>query len=132
LKNIRYSDDGKVENKDLQDAKIGAVSVLPYFTLQESKESPISYSDFIAKTKSALSYYAGNVTGNKSVNVMYYVGDKPGEVYENDAGRGGQKNNANFVEIAGALAIIDFLGWKTENCNARMAGRWILFLGNLV
>jgi hypothetical protein len=33
-----------------------------------------------------------------------------GSPYPNDAGSKGQKNNAHFIELAGALAIIDFLG----------------------
>jgi len=121
LKNIRAgrtSIDGKAENAVLQDAKVGAISVLPYFKLQDNNDSPISYSDFIAKTRSALSYYEKTVTGisSKAVNAMYYIGDfSKGENYENDAGRNGQKNNANFVEIVGALAIIDFLGLEDRD-----------------
>ncbi|MCL2181925.1 MAG: hypothetical protein FWB85_00435 [Chitinispirillia bacterium] len=107
LKNIREGKgDGSV---NLKTAKIGAVSVLPYFKLEKNDGSAINYSDFIAKTKSALYYYGKNVTGNKSVNVMYYLGDNPGNSYNNDPGYGGQKNKSHFVELAGALAIINFL-----------------------
>ncbi|MCL2218545.1 MAG: hypothetical protein FWC23_01145 [Chitinispirillia bacterium] len=107
LKNIR---DGKGDASiNLKTAKIGAVSVLPYFKLEKNDDSAINYSDFIAKTKSALYYYGKNVTGNKSVNVMYYLGDNPGNSYNNDPGYGGQKNKSHFVELAGALALINFL-----------------------
>jgi hypothetical protein len=107
LKNIR---EGQGQNADnLRKAAVGAVSVMPYFQLEPDDTSPIDYSDFIAKTKSALYYYRKNVTGNKSVNVMYYIGDKPQKNYVNDPGYGGQKNKAHFVELASALAIIDFL-----------------------
>jgi hypothetical protein len=116
LKNIR---DGKGEGSaNLKTAKIGAVSVLPYFKLEKNDKSAINYSDFIAKTKSALYYYGKNVTGNKSVNVMYYIGDKPDKSYTNDPGYNGQKNKAHFVELAGALAIINFLSMK--NSDARL------------
>jgi len=115
LKNIR---EGKGEGSaNLKRAKIGAVSVLPYFKLEKNEESAINYSDFIAKTKSALYYYRKNVTGNKSVNVMYYIGDKPDKSYTNDPGYKGQKNKAHFIELAGALAIINFLSMEKTNKN---------------
>jgi len=113
LKNIR---EGKGEGSaNLKTAKIGAVSVLPYFKLEKNNKSAINYSDFIAKTKSALYYYGKNVTGNKSVNVMYYIGDKPDKSYTNDPGYNGQKNKAHFVELASALAIINFLSIKSSD-----------------
>jgi hypothetical protein len=118
LKNIR----GAMNNKNidgkgfLQDAKIGAISVLPYFNIEKDKNSPIQKSDFIAKTKAALSYYKDNVTGNNSVNALYYISDDySGKPYKNDAGNGGQKNDAHFVELASALAVLDFLGMPDEN-----------------
>lgn len=92
----------------LQDAKIGAVTVLPYFNIAVDDASPIQKSDFISKTKSALSYYKDNV--NSSVNALYYLADDcAGKAYTNDPGHSGQKNDAHFVEMAAALAIIDFL-----------------------
>jgi len=113
LKNIR---EGKgAGSANLKLAKIGAVSVLPYFKLEKNEKSAINYSDFIAKTKSALYYYRKNVTGNKSINVMYYIGDKPEKSYTNDPGYNGQKNKAHFIELAGALAIINFLSIKNSD-----------------
>ncbi len=116
LKNIRnaMSTDGIAGRGFLQDAKIGAVTVLPYFNLKtetnNGEKSPIQKSHFIAKTRAALSYYRDNITGNNSINAMYYIGDDYiGKAYENDPGDNGQKNDAHFVEMASALAIIDFL-----------------------
>jgi hypothetical protein len=116
LKNIRnaMSTDGIAGRGFLQDAKIGAVTVLPYFNLKtetnNGEKSPIQKSHFIAKTRAALSYYRDNITGNNSINAMYYIGDDHiGKAYENDPGDNGQKNDAHFVEMASALAIIDFL-----------------------
>lgn len=116
LKNIRnaMAIDGIAGKGFLKDAKIGAITVLPYFNIEtktkKGKKSPIQKSDFIAKTKSALRYYSGNVTGNDSLNCMYYIGDDYiGKAYRNDPGEGGQKNDAHFIELASALAIIDFL-----------------------
>jgi hypothetical protein len=112
LKNIRDAINNKNINGKgfLQDAKIGAITVLPYFNIEKNEDSPIQKSDFIAKTKSALHYYKDNVTGNNSVNCLYYIADDySGRPYENDPGDNGQKNNAHFVELASALAVIDFL-----------------------
>jgi len=116
LKNIRDGQDGGSGNGNiLKTTPIGAVTVLPYFRLQNDESSPISYADFIAKTKSALYYYAENVTGEGLVNMMYYIGDEPRHLYKNDPGRGGQKNESHFVELASAMAIIDFLNEKSGN-----------------
>ena len=112
LKNIRDAMKNKnIDSKGfLQDAKIGAIAVLPYFNVEKDNDSPIQKSDFIAKTKSALYYYKDNVTGNNSVNSLYYIADDfSGTPYKNDPGDDGQKNNAHFVELASALAVIDFL-----------------------
>jgi len=120
LKNIR---EGKGESSaNLKQAKIGAVSVLPYFKLEKNDNSAINYSDFIAKTKSALYYYAKSVTGEKtrSVNVMYYIGDRPDKSYTNDPGYGGQKNKAHFIELAGALAIINFLSMNSSDLQSEI------------
>lgn len=112
LKNIRDAMNNRnIDGKGfLQDAKIGAVTALPYFNIEKDNDSPIQKSDFIAKTKAALYYYKDNVTGNNSINALYYISDNySGKPYKNDPGDNGQKNNAHFVEMASALAIIDFL-----------------------
>ena len=112
LKNIRDAMNNKnlTSKGFLQDSKIGALTVLPYFNIEKDEKSPIQKSDFIAKTKSALYYYKDNVTGNNSVNCLYYIGDDyTGKPYKNDPGDNGQQNNAHFVELASALAVIDFL-----------------------
>jgi hypothetical protein len=112
LKNIRdaMNNPGIDGKKFLQDAKIGAITVLPYFNVEKDENSPIQKSDFIAKTKSALYYYKDNVTGNNSVNCLYYIADDySGKPYKNDPGDDGQQNNAHFIELASAFAVIDFL-----------------------
>lgn len=110
LKNIRDAvNNGGLANAGfLQNSAIGALTVMPYFNIEVDENSPIKKSDFIEKTKAALGYYKNNV--NSSLNAMYYIGDSfTGKPYENDPGQGGQKNNAHFVEIAGALAIFNFM-----------------------
>jgi len=112
LKNIRDAMNNRnIDGKGfLQDAKIGAVTALPYFNIEKDNNSPIQKSDFIAKTKAALYYYKDNVTGNNSINSLYYIADNySGKPYKNDPGDNGQKNDAHFIELASALAIIDFL-----------------------
>src|SRR6218665_1511656 len=112
LKNIRDAMNNKnIDGKGfLQNAKIGAVTVLPYFNIEKDNDSPIQKSDFIGKTKAALHYYKDNVTGNNSVNALYYIADDySGKPYKNDPGDNGQKNEAHFVELASALAVIDLL-----------------------
>ncbi|WP_373513130.1 hypothetical protein [Persicitalea sp.] len=112
LKNIRDAMNNRnIDGKGfLQNAKIGAITVMPYFNIEKDPNSPIQKSDFIAKTKAALYYYKDNVTGNNSVNALYYVNDDySGKPYKNDAGNEGQKNDAHFIEMVSALAVIDFL-----------------------
>lgn len=110
LKNIRNAmSNPQLNGKGvLENSRIGAVSVLPYFNLENVPESPINRADFIGKTKAALYYYQQNV--NEAVNALYYLTDDfTGSPYKNDPGDQGQQNNAHFIELAAALAVIDFL-----------------------
>lgn len=116
LKSIRDANEqvGISNTGFLTDAAIGALTVLPYFNIDVDQESPINASDFIEKTKAALDYYKANV--NKSVNALYYIGDNyVGKAYANDPGNNGQKNDAHLVEIAGAMALIDFMDIPQED-----------------
>lgn len=94
----------------LNEAVIGGVTVLPYFTVNKDSDSEIESDTFISKTKSALHYYQKNITGNNSIDVLYYVGDNEGntESYQNSEGGNTQKNKAHLVEFISALAILDF------------------------
>jgi hypothetical protein len=121
VKNIRNAGNNAAINNrgDLRDARIGALTVLPYFNVQQDEHSPISRADFISKTKSALFYYHDNLTGLRQggvdlplskVNACYYLGDEvPSNPYFNDPGGNGQRNDAHLVEYVGALSVIDFL-----------------------
>ena len=121
VKNIRNAGNNAMINNrgDLRDARIGALTVLPYFNVQQDENSPISRADFISKTKSALFYYHDNLTGLRQngidlpmskLNACYYVGDEvPSNPYFNDPGGNGQRNDAHVVEYVGALSILDFL-----------------------
>ena len=121
VKNIRNAaGNAAINNRgDLRDAKIGALTVLPYFNIQQDPNSPISRADFISKTKSALFYYHDNLTGirqngkdtgHSKINACYYLGDELGSnPYFNDPGGNGQRNDAHIVEFVGALSVLDFL-----------------------
>jgi hypothetical protein len=125
LKSIRDATEqsGISNTGHLKDASIGALTVLPYFNIDVDENSPINASDFIEKTKAALEYYRKNVNG--SLNALYYIGDNHvGKAYQNDPGNNGQKNDAHFVELAGAMAVIDFMNMSQEDLatyNARPA-----------
>lgn len=89
----------------IQSAEIGAVTVLPYFNVSPEEEAKVDSDTFISKTKSALSYYERNLTG---IDALYYIGDDARGQQEYNDGGPGQRNKAHFVELAAALAIVDF------------------------
>lgn len=113
LNNFSQINPNLAHSAALQNAIIGAVTILPYFTLSKNKESRIDSSSFYTKTIAALSYYEENV---KKVNALYYVGDaSKTNSYENVEGGDEQKNDANFIEIAAALSIYDFMQMEDES-----------------
>jgi hypothetical protein len=94
---------------------IGALSVFPYFSLKtpgEGQDTSISSTDFMNKAKSALYYYENNM---KRVDRMYNLYDDRKRQYENNSGGKEQNNDAHWIELMGAYAIINFV----NNCNTR-------------
>lgn len=132
VNNIRNAvNNSQVNNRgDVANAYIGALTVLPYFNVQQDDKSPISRADFISKTKSALYYYHDNLTGLRhegtdlplsKVNVCYYIGDEvPSTPYFNDPGNNGQRNDAHLVEFVGATAILDFLQTSDDRLKSEL------------
>jgi len=112
LKNLRAISDEVAGGGNVRNAPIGAISVLPYFDVKPNEESEIDSSTFISKTKAALSYYDRNMT---ETNVLYYIGDRITKQYENSEGGTMQCNDAHFVELAAALAIVDFAAIPDSN-----------------
>ena len=55
----------------INQANIGALTVLPYFKLNPDNKSEIDSSTFISKTKSALAYYEDDIVKNGSINSLY-------------------------------------------------------------
>lgn len=119
VKNIRNAQNLEISNKGwLMNSKIGALTVLPYFNIEHSDESPINKTDFIIKTQSALHYYDKALThqGNSLVNTLYYLGDRAASApYTNDPGAGGQRNAAHLIEFIGALAPFHFSEISNED-----------------
>ena len=104
------------DNKDMPNhalinqSTIGAVTVLPYFKVKPDSDSPIDSATFISKTRSALQYYKRNISDSPSnpLQHLYYIGDRKCRTYDNHKGGQDQCNDAHFVELAAALAILDF------------------------
>mgnify|MGYP002677464827 CR=1 FL=1 len=88
----------------IANAPIGAISVLPYFGLKADAESEINMATFVSKAKSALTYYQKNL----DTDALYYIADDMSSMYENVEGSDNQKNDAHFIEMASALAVVDF------------------------
>lgn len=89
-------------------AEIGAITVLPYFKVNQDDDSSIESDTFISKTKAALAYYDKNI--GRAINTLYYIGDNTAaqKSYDNNEGGDAQKNNAHLIEMLSALAIVDF------------------------
>ncbi len=109
LKNLRNPDEKIPNHNYIKDAVIGAISVLPYFNLENTESSKINSNTFISKTKSALEYYYNNIIHTKQLNSIYYIGYTNGATYENSEGGRTQENKAHFIEFASALSIFDFM-----------------------
>lgn len=92
----------------INQAEIGAITILPYFKLKSSDQSEIDSSTFISKARSALAYYETNVVGNNSINALYYLADD-GNIYDNNDGGSMQQNPAHIIEFVAATAAIDFM-----------------------
>lgn len=75
----------------INDAAVGAITVLPYFQLKKSGESEIDSSTFISKAKAALAYYEGNI----DIDELYFLGDDATGNYDNHEGGIDQKNEVH-------------------------------------
>jgi hypothetical protein len=107
LKTLRTNED--IANKNLVHyAHIGAITVLPYFQVKQDENSQVDSTTFVSKAKSALAYYERNVSKNNEIDSLYYIADDTRTTYENCEGGVNQKNNAHFIELISALALIDF------------------------
>lgn len=100
------------KNQIIPNALMGAVTVLPYFSLTDptTTGSDIDSSNFLTKAKAALTYYEKNVLSN----YLYYVGEcSQKKSYDNDESK--QENPAHFIELVAATALFDFLGKEKQD-----------------
>jgi len=112
LKNLRTNDSNRLNSNIISTATIGAISYLPYFKVSSTNnnEEEIDSATFFGKAKAALSYYEHAIfKNNNTLNAFYHIGDKTNNNMEYAEGKADQKNDAHFVELAGALAIVDFV-----------------------
>ena len=121
LKNIRDAKHPVPHHSFLRSARVGALSVLPYFAIRQNPDTSIDSNRFISKTKAALSYYARNVSGNSgegsAINALYYIGDRMTNEQEGADGSNKQRNKAHFIELASALSIVDFMSLSDAELN---------------
>ena len=106
LKNLRDPRTKLPRAELLNTAPMGALTVLPYFNLLADDGSAIDSNAFITKTKAAMSYYQQNL---QQLNSLYYLGDQSTGQLPNHEGGTRQQNNAHFIELVGALAVLDFM-----------------------
>src|SRR5690606_7918498 len=84
---------------------------LPYFKVSSTDKEgqAIDSSTFYSKSKAALSYYSHAIFDKEeSLDAFYYLGDYSNNNMPYAEGKSEQKNNAHFLELAGALSIVDF------------------------
>jgi len=99
----------------VNNAHIGAISVLPYFQVKPATDdSQVDSDTFIDKAKAALSYYKQE---DKKLDTLYYIADKRTTTYEHNKGGNAQRNNAHFVELVAALSILDFVNPQKKGDN---------------
>jgi hypothetical protein len=114
LKTLRTSED--IANKKyVHEAHIGAITVLPYFQVKQDETSQIDSATFVSKAKSALAYYDRAISKNNTIDSLYYIADDTRSTYENCEGGVNQKNNAHFIELASAFALLDFANSEKKN-----------------
>ena len=119
LNNFRKNDEME-RTKLLNEAIIGAVTVLPYFAVAKKEETPdkslenydVDSNTFIMKTKAALNYYAQYVSD--SIDALYFIGDYKRSTFKNQKGGINQNNPASFIELAAAMSAIDFMDYYPE------------------
>lgn len=113
-KKIRNSTD----HPNVKEAMMGAVSVLPYFALDDPSitDSDIDSANFLTKTKSALAYYEDSIESD----YLYYAGEQGMKVtYVNDEKK--QDDKAHFVELVAATALFDFLSKSDDRPENKQA-----------
>lgn len=106
LKNLR-GNTSIPNSAKIRDSQIGGITYLPYFAL--NKKDEINADSFEDKAKIAIDYYNRTIINKNKINSLYFIGNRGNAKHlEYAVGGREQKNNAHFLEMAGALAIMDF------------------------
>lgn len=112
LRNLRKVDANFPGSQIVANSRIGALSMMPYFKVndpEDKKLKTIDSSSFMGKAKAALSFYSNSIFGqNNQLNSFYTLGEDASNFYDHNDGQAGQKNNAHFLELAAAVAVVDF------------------------
>jgi len=112
--------DGKYANWGIvNNAPLGAITILPYYKLESGK---INSSEWNDKTKAALHYYKSE---DKGLDTLYYIGTNNRTTYfqsEDTVGGANQKDPAHIVEMAAAMAILDFANPENDSDNIHRNG----------
>jgi hypothetical protein len=108
---------------NVKNAKKAAISVMPYFAVKKEKkganqDSLVDSAKWGKMVKAALHYYQ---TLDKELDALYYIGDETSKdkQYDHHKGNDEQKNAAHFVELAAAMAILDFADSTKDKDNLR-------------
>ncbi len=104
----------KAINTKAPQAKIATLLVLPYFSPMEKRGGAIQSNRFNSKTKAAISYYEDSGLMNL-IDKVYFLGDPYPTVIPYSEGGQSQLNNANIVELIGALMIEHYVAGRGGN-----------------
>lgn len=126
IRDLQHEENEDSGKSNCAKAPIGALVVMPYFSIAQDDNSVINENDFIIKTRSALRYYETSL--NKYINKIYYIADPSGtQDFTNDPGNVNNQsaNKAHVVEFAGALAAFDFLAETDVETGIDSSGRLV-------
>lgn len=105
LKSLRLN--SNIPNQNLiNNAEIGAITVLPYFKLKTKPGSEVNSDTFISKARAALGYYENNIVND--INALYFIADDVFNQYDHNEGGESQQDKAHLIEFFAATSIIDF------------------------
>ena len=122
LKNLRKPNSNSEKQTTVKESEIGALSVLPYFRLDDNDE--IDDNTFLTKTKAALDYYSDSILkdGEEALNQMYLIGDGDTNIIPYAVGDAAQKNPSHFIELASAWGVFDFVDSLGESFKIKEFG----------
>ena len=110
LKNLR-TNANIPNNQPINNAIIGDITFLPYYTLTQPNGGyqTVNPNTFDEKAKVALEYYNTTIITTNQIERIYFVGNQNNQNPQKYSEGGSlQRNNAHFLEMAGALAVYNF------------------------